>query len=281
MLVFKEIAPLRVHLNSLRSTPKAVGFVPTMGALHEGHLSLIRASKKSNPISVCSIYVNPTQFGNAEDLARYPRTLEADLRLLEKENCDIVFCPSTGEMYSEGEPVTISFPGLDNILEGEFRPGHFSGVAQVVSKLFNLVQPHRAYFGQKDFQQVMVISRMVAALKFPVEVVMHPTVREPDGLAMSSRNQRLSEDERQRASVLYSVLMEARKALLRGESLESIQEEAQRKCTDTGVQLEYLAMADRKDFTLLTKVPDPSVAVLLIAAKVGPVRLIDNLLIQP
>lgn len=282
MLVFKEIAPLRAHLNSLRSTPDAVGFVPTMGALHEGHVSLIRASREENSITVCSIYVNPTQFGNPEDFARYPRTLENDLKLLEEVSCDIAFCPDNHEMYSPSEHgIVISFPGLDNILEGEFRPWHFSGVAQVVVKLFNIIQPDRAYFGQKDFQQVIVISRMVRALKLNVSIVSLPIIREPDGLAMSSRNQRLSKEERRRATVLYSSLMKARNALLAGTSLELAVKEIRADCADQEVDLEYLAIADRKEFKLLDRVADPGQAVILIAARVGPVRLIDNLLLQP
>lgn len=252
-----------------------------MGALHQGHLSLIRASRVTNASTVCSIYVNPTQFGNSEDLAKYPRTIEEDLKRLADESCDVVFCPDTTEMYGEGEAVAISFPGLDNVLEGEFRPGHFSGVAQVVSKLFHIIQPDRAYFGQKDFQQVMVISRLIRALKFNVEIVALPIVREADGLAMSSRNQLLSPEERKRATVLHRSLLKAKTSLLAGASLASVTEEAQRGCARQQVELEYLALADRSSFAMLDRVSDPRQAVLLIAARVGPVRLIDNLLLEP
>lgn len=279
MQVFKEIAPLRAHLTMLRSTPNSVGFVPTMGALHAGHLSLIQAARQSNAFTVCSIYVNPTQFGNAEDLEKYPRTLEKDLALLEHASCDIVFCPSTEEMYGDAQPIQISFPGLDNILEGAFRPGHFSGVAQVVAKLFNIVQPDRAYFGQKDFQQVMVVNQLVQALKFNIEVISLPIIREPDGLAMSSRNQRLSADDRKRAAILYVCLMEARDQLRSGISVKEVEAQIRSMCKKQMVELEYLAVADRKAFTLLDRVTNH--AVILIAAKVGPVRLIDNLLYQP
>jgi len=281
MHVFKEIAPIRAHLKTLRSTPNSVGFVPTMGALHQGHLSLIRASRQSTSITVCSIYVNPTQFGNAEDLEKYPRTLEQDLTWLEQEGCDIVFCPDNKEMYGDSKPIQISFPGLDNILEGAFRPGHFSGVAQVVAKLFNIIQPDRAFFGQKDFQQVMVVSQLVQALKLDVEIVSLPIIREADGLAMSSRNQRLSTDERNRATILYTSLVEAKDQLRAGLDFKKVEDQARLNCEKQGVVLEYLAIADRKAFTLLEHIKDPSHAVILIAAKVGSVRLIDNLLLQP
>jgi pantoate--beta-alanine ligase len=281
MHIFTEIAPLRTHLNTLRSPSFSVGFVPTMGALHEGHLSLIRASRNQNTVTVCSIYVNPTQFGNADDLAKYPRTLDKDISLLKGEKCDIVFSPDNREMYGTSAPMNISFPNLDNVLEGAFRPGHFSGVAQVVAKLFNIVQPDNAYFGEKDFQQVMVVSRLVEGLKFHVNIVSIPIVREPDGLAMSSRNQRLSAAERQSATVLYACLQQTREGLLAGKSLQSLMAEARSMCASQGVNLEYLAVADRKEFRLLDIVSDPQRAVILIAAQVGPVRLIDNLFIQP
>lgn len=276
MQIFKEIAPLRTYLNARRKTPCSVGFVPTMGALHEGHLSLVRAAKRENDITVCSIYVNPTQFGNPDDLAKYPRTPELDLERLRQDACDVVFCPETTDMYGDSMPIGISFPGLDDVLEGEFRPGHFSGVAQVVAKLFHIVEPDRAYFGQKDFQQVMVVSRMVTALKFNVQVIALPIIREPHGLAMSSRNQRLTSEERVNAAVLFESLQYAKQKLLAGESLKAIREEVAARCTTRKIQLEYLSVADRKTFTLLDQVNKSQQAVILIAAHVGKVRLIDN-----
>ncbi len=281
MHIFKEIAPLRTYLNSLHSATSSIGLVPTMGALHQGHLSLIRASKKDNETTVCSIYVNPTQFGNQEDLEKYPRTLEHDLSLLKSESCDIVFCPDSQQMYGSAAPLSIAFQKLDNILEGKFRPGHFSGVAQVVAKLFNIVEPDLAYFGQKDYQQVMIISRLVEALKFNVKVITMPTVREADGLAMSSRNQRLSPEERKRASILYTCLLQTRDGILAGKTVDRLLASAKLLCLESGVALEYLAVVDRKDFTLLDRLTDPNNSVVLIAAQVGPVRLIDNLFVQP
>jgi pantoate--beta-alanine ligase len=280
MQIFKEIAPLRAYLNNRRNASHSVGFVPTMGALHEGHLSLIRAAKKENALTVCSIYVNPTQFGNPEDLAKYPRTLVGDLELLRQDGCDVVFCPETDEMYGHTPPLVISFPGLDNVLEGEFRPGHFSGVAQVVAKLFHIVEPDSAYFGQKDYQQVMVINRLVEALKFNVRIVAMPIVRESDGLAMSSRNQRLSTAERKQAAVIHECLLNARRRILDGVPVPVITEEVRDRCARSQARLEYLAIADRNTLTLLDRVDEPRHAVILMAAHVGPVRLIDNLIID-
>ncbi len=279
MHIFREIAQLRAYRNQLHTTSTSVGIVPTMGALHEGHLSLVRASKKENEATVCTIYVNPTQFGNDEDLAKYPRTLDNDLAQLKAEKCDAVFCPETNEMYGDILPLSISFPGLDSILEGEYRPGHFSGVAQVVSKLFHLVEPHRAYFGQKDYQQVMVVKRLVDALKFNVSIVVHPIVREKDGLAMSSRNQRLNADERRRATVLFQCLERARKGILAKEEWQTIVREVGNLCASQSVRLEYIAVADQNTFAILDNTTNRQPTVILIAAYVGTVRLIDNLLV--
>jgi pantoate--beta-alanine ligase len=240
---------------------------------------LIRAAKRETNLTVCSIYVNPTQFGNPEDLAKYPRTLDRDMEWLSKENCDVVFCPETGEMYGDGSSIAISFPGLDDVLEGEFRPGHFSGVAQVVAKLFHIVEPDRAYFGQKDYQQVMVVSRLVEALKFNLEIVSMPIVREANGLAMSSRNQRLSDAERTQASVIHESLQYAKGRIQDGQRMDTIVDEVRARCAARGVRLEYLALADRDTFTLLDQASNPDQVVVLIAAHVGPVRLIDNLIL--
>ena len=195
MHIFTEIAPLRAYLSSQYADHFSVGLVPTMGALHEGHLSLIRASKKDNSITVCSIYVNPAQFGNREDLEKYPRSLVSDISMLKEGGCDILFCPENAEMYGEQDTIHFDFGSCGNVLEGKFRPGHFSGVALVVSKLFNIVEPHKAYFGQKDYQQFMIVSQLVTSLKFKVKLVCMPIKREEDGLAMSSRNQRLTATE--------------------------------------------------------------------------------------
>ena len=207
MHIFKEIKPLRAFLNQKRAEQESIGLVPTMGALHRGHLALIQASKAENKLTVCSIYVNPTQFNNSADLEKYPRTLPADIALLEEAGCDVLFCPGNQEMYRDVSTLTMDFGGVDKILEGKFRPGHFSGVGLVVSKLFNIVAPDRAYFGQKDFQQFSVIARLVKELQFGLELRRIPTLRESDGLAMSSRNMRLNESDRKKR---WSSLMRLR-----------------------------------------------------------------------
>ena len=277
MHIFREIGPMKAYLKRERSNLSTVGLVPTMGALHAGHMSLIHASKKQNTITVCSIYVNPTQFNNLTDLKTYPRTLDKDIQILEATECDAVFCPDNSMMYPVASQLKFDFGALDKILEGEFRPGHYSGVALVVSKLFNLVQPDRAYFGQKDFQQFRVISRLVEELKFDLSLVCAPIVREADGLAMSSRNMRLNAAERKRAAILYQSLKQTRDRLLQGESISELKKTVASQCDLNNVKLEYLALADHENLTLLDNITNPSRAILLIAALVGDVRLIDNL----
>jgi pantoate--beta-alanine ligase len=276
MRIFKEIEPLRAYLKQLSSPPFSVGLVPTMGALHPGHLSLIDASKKHNEITVCSIYVNPTQFTNPADLTHYPRTLDRDIAMLSEAGCDVLFCPKDEEMYGTAPATTFDVGLAGTILEGEFRPGHFNGVALVVSKLFNIIQPRRAYFGQKDFQQFIIIDQLVRDLKFDLELFCAPIIREPDGLAMSSRNMRLSPDERKRAAVLYQCLVQTRNRLLNSEPFELLKKEMKDYCSRHQVILEYLALANRKNLSVSES---PDHAVLLIAARVGEIRLIDNLFV--
>ncbi|NOT75037.1 MAG: pantoate--beta-alanine ligase [Cyclobacteriaceae bacterium] len=279
MQIFNKIEPLRAYLRHHRDNHFSIGLVPTMGALHNGHLSLIKASRQVNRITVCSIYVNPVQFNNPADLEKYPRTLEADTKMLEEAGCDAVFCPSNQEMYDQPSTLKFDFGSLDKILEGEFRPGHFSGVALVVAKLFNIVQPDKAYFGQKDFQQFKVISRMVEELKFDIELIGAPIIREADGLAMSSRNVRLSKEERSRAVILNQCLRKACKGLRDGDSFSSVKKMVTEECNNNKIRLEYLAIADKHNFTLLEDVKNPDKVVILIAAFVGEVRLIDNMLL--
>ncbi len=267
----------------LRHSPdwagRSVGFVPTMGALHQGHLALIKESSRENEISVCSIYVNPTQFNNANDLARYPRTIEQDIELLKSVGCDVLFNPSNEEIYPEKSIIRFDFGPLEHVLEGEFRPGHFSGVAKVVSKLFNIVQPNRAYFGQKDFQQYKIIECLVQELKFNVQLRCISIQREMDGLAMSSRNMRLNAAQRKNAIVFYESLQLAKLRLKEGVSMALIREEIKKYCeSKEGVRLEYIELADTSNFALHESVT--SNAILLIAGYVGEVRLIDNLLLN-
>ena len=278
MHVFKEIKPLKAFLKD-KWNVVSIGMVPTMGALHAGHLSLVQAAKTENQVTICSIFVNPTQFNNAQDLERYPRDLDRDLGMLEQAGCDLVFAPESIEMYKNTSSIKFDFGQLDKILEGKYRPGHFSGVALVVSKLFHIVQPTTAYFGQKDFQQFKIIEKLVEELKFDVLLKQMPVFRESDGLAMSSRNMRLNESERKKATVLYESLTAAKELLAQGETVSRVKEFVKQKCEFVaGVKLDYFELADCENLNLLENVTDKSV--LLIAGFVGEVRLIDNLLLN-
>ncbi|MCW5912124.1 MAG: pantoate--beta-alanine ligase [Cyclobacteriaceae bacterium] len=278
MEIFKEIEPLRAYLKQFRQLKSSIGLVPTMGALHAGHLALIEASRKENTLTVCSIYVNPAQFNNLQDLEKYPQTLERDTALLKASGCDVLFCPSHHEMYKNQDHIRFDFGALDKILEGEYRPGHFSGVALVVSKLFNIVLPNKAYFGQKDFQQFLLVKKLVEDLNFDLELKRVPIVREADGLAMSSRNMRLSTQQRKDAPVFYQALQHAKKMLLSGKDLKAVQNEIQLMCErKPGVRLEYFALADKENLKLAESVTGQSI--LLIAGYVGEIRLIDNLVV--
>lgn len=277
MHIFKEIEPLKAFLNQKRGH-KRIGLVPTMGALHSGHVSLLKAAKQETDITVCSIYVNPAQFNNPSDLEKYPRTLDKDLALLEDNSCDVVFVPENKEMYEAAPTIQFDFGRLDKIMEGKFRPGHFSGVALVVSKLFNLVSPHIAYFGQKDFQQFKIIERLVEELKFDLKLRCMPILREEDGLAMSSRNQRLDEEQRKKAIVFYESLILSKELLTKGEKLSDVRHQINLKCEAVGVKLEYLELANEENLSSVEIVRGKNV--LLIAGYVGEVRLIDNILMH-
>jgi pantoate--beta-alanine ligase len=277
--LFEEIKQLRSFLWTQKAAGKSIGLVPTMGALHAGHLQLIAASKAENDITVCSVYVNPTQFNNSADLAKYPRTLAKDQEMLANVGCDVVFAPSNQEMYQLPAQLKFDFGALDKTLEGEFRPGHFSGVALVVSKLFNIVQPHRAYFGQKDYQQLKVITKLASELLFDLEIKSVPIVRESDGLAMSSRNQRLSAHERQNALVLFQCLQLGKQQLKAGIDLAEVKSLVKAKCDSVpGVRLEYFELAEIENLSLVESVRNGTI--LLMAAFVGDVRLIDNLMMD-
>jgi len=284
MEIFKQIAPLKAFLNAQRRAGKSIGLVPTMGALHVGHLSLIQASKAQNDITVCSIFVNPTQFNNPNDLQKYPRTLDKDTLLLEKVECDAIFCPEASEMYPDKSIMRFEFGHLDKVMEGAFRPGHFSGVGLVVSKLFNIIQPTRAYFGQKDWQQFAVIRRLVDELNFDLELTSVPTSREDDGLAMSSRNLRLNPEQRQVATVFYESLVAAKQALQQGKTVQETRALVQTKFDERHVSLEYFELADSKNLNILENVKafdaPPGQPIMCIAGFVGEVRLIDNMFLQ-
>jgi pantoate--beta-alanine ligase len=263
-----------------RSEGKSVGLVPTMGALHEGHLSLIDAARAECDLAVATIFVNPTQFGPGEDFASYPRDMTQDVRLLGERGCNLVFAPSESEMYRPGHVTFVDVGELGQVLEGEFRPTHFRGVATVVLKLFQLAPADRAYFGRKDYQQTLVVRQMVADLNVPIDVRICPTLREPDGLAMSSRNVYLSTAERQRALVLSRSLKLAERMAAGGErNVAAIRSAMLREIESAGgVEMQYVAFVTDGTVTPVETIDGPTTVVL--AAKVGKTRLIDNTLID-
>ena len=259
----------------------SLGLVPTMGALHAGHLSLVRAAKARCKVVSASIFVNPTQFGPSEDFGKYPRSFESDCAALKKEGVDIVFAPSVEEMYPKGETTWVTVEGLSERLDGRSRPGHFRGVTTVVSKLFHILEPDAAFFGQKDAAQLAVIRRMVRDLNFPVEIVGCPIVREPDGLAMSSRNVYLSPEERVRALVLHRSLERAEKEFRAGET-DAVRLSKTGRDVIAGepqVRLDYFEIVDPETLEPVDRIVQS--ALVVVAAHVGPTRLIDNVLLTP
>ena len=278
MRIVKTINELISLVNELKADNKTIGFVPTMGALHEGHLTLVRQCVAENEVCIVSVFVNPTQFNNKADLEKYPRNVEKDAQLLEEAGCAYVFAPSAEEMYSTDElekTFEFDFGGMDRLMEGKFRPGHFNGVVQVVSKLFKLVQPDKAYFGKKDFQQLAIIHRMVRLMHFPVKVVDCPIVREASGLAMSSRNERLSAAERDTAANIYRILNESRNLtdkMSPGELTQWVTDEVNNA---GGLSVEYFDIADRETLITIDRWQPESIG--CIAVFCGEVRLIDNI----
>lgn len=261
----------------LTKSGESLGFVPTMGALHPGHISLVERAARENRHVVVSIFVNPIQFNNLEDLRLYPRTLEEDLRLLETTRCEYVFYPEPGEMYPDEITESYDFGSLGDVLEGKFRPGHFNGVAIVVRRLFDIVKPHRAYFGEKDFQQLAIVREMTRMLRLPVEIVPCPTLRDPDGLAMSSRNTRLTAEGRKNAVFLYQILTQTT-LWAQQNSYGQIREyviEAFRERPE--FRLEYFEIADSRTLLPLSERLPGQEAVALVAAWLENVRLIDNM----
>jgi pantoate--beta-alanine ligase len=279
MLVLKTIAETRSACARFRPAGKSLGLVPTMGSLHEGHLSLVRTAQASCDVVVVSIFVNPTQFGPHEDFAAYPRSLEEDCRILEAAGVDLVFAPSSEEMYPEGASTFVEVGGLSDRLDGASRPGHFRGVATVVAKLFHIFSPERAFFGQKDAAQVAVLRKMVRDLQFPVGMEVCPTVREPDGLALSSRNRNLSGEERRLALVLSRALRGVQQQFQEGErdSCRLIAEALRVVQEEPTVRLDYCRIVDAD--TLVDVADVSHGALVAVAAYVGTTRLIDNLLI--
>jgi pantoate--beta-alanine ligase len=277
MLIFTEIKSLQQKIKSLKNGT-TIGFVPTMGALHEGHLSLVEKAKKENDIVVVSIFVNPTQFDNADDLINYPKTIEKDLSLLKSFNCDIVFTPTPEEIYADDiQSQSFDFDGLEFQMEGKFRAGHFNGVGTIVERLFKVVKPHKAYFGEKDFQQIQIIRKMVEKRNLPVQIISCPIHREKDGLAMSSRNTRLTTAQRAAAPFIYETLKKAKTLFGTKNASEVIKWVENEFKNHPLFNLEYVEIADEE--TLLpieTKNPTKKYRAF-IAVFAGKVRLIDNI----
>lgn len=277
MLIVQTIAELKACLNGEREQGHSVGLVPTMGALHAGHASLVERSVKENDVTVVSIFLNPTQFNDKKDLERYPRTLEADCELLEKCGAQVVFAPSVEEVYPEPDTRVFSYPPTDAVMEGVFRPGHFNGVCQIVSKLFDYVEPDRAYFGEKDYQQICVIRRMVEDLKMNINIVACPVIREESGLARSSRNTLLSDDERQLAAYIYRVLSESRKKQMSvAETHDFVVSEID---AIEGLKVQYFSIVDGLTLADVSTWDDAESVVGCITVYCGavPIRLIDHI----
>ena len=277
MKLVHTIQELRAELDIQRKAGKKIGFVPTMGALHEGHASLVRRAVAENDVVVVSDFVNPTQFNDKNDLLKYPRTLEADCELLEKEGAAYVFAPSVEEVYPEPDTRQFSYAPLDTVMEGKYRPGHFNGVCQVVSKLFMMVEPDKAYFGEKDFQQLAIIREMVKQMNFPLEIVGCPIVREADGLALSSRNARLSEEERRQALSISKTLF-ASKEYAATHTVEETQKFVEDSIAAAeGLELEYFELVDGTTLQKISTWDETNYAVGCITVYCGEVRLIDNI----
>ena len=282
MKIFSKKDDLIEYINFERGKGKSIGFVPTMGALHKGHLELIRWSVAECDLTICSIYINPTQFNNPVDLKKYPRDIEKDIKKLASVKCSSVFTPDNNEMYGDNinPAITINFGSIETILEGINRPGHFIGVGIVVSKLFNIVRPDFAYFGQKDIQQYAIVKQLIDDLSFNIILRCVPTTREPDGLAMSSRNKRLNSVDRETAAYLYKSLKIAEEKLLKKVLFSDVKKEILETMTDLpNFNLEYFELVDTDHFRIIDCLQDGSNPALCIAADLGGVRLIDNLLI--
>jgi len=277
MKVFSTIADLKAEVAAQKAAGKTIGLVPTMGALHAGHASLVKKCAAENDITVVSVFVNPTQFNDKNDLKNYPRTLEKDAELLQSVGCNLIFAPSEDEIYPEPDTRVFDFAPLDKVMEGKYRPGHFNGVAQIVSKLFDIVTPDKAYFGEKDFQQLAIIREMVKQLGLPLEIVACPIVREADGLALSSRNARLTDSQRKKAVTISKVLFESRNfapsksiAELTDWVIDNIKKESE-------LRVEYFEIVDGNTLQAVSDWNQTDYIVGCITVFCGEVRLIDNI----
>lgn len=280
MKLIKHIKILKEHVLAHKELGRTIGFTPTMGALHAGHISLIEKSVKENDIGICSIFVNPTQFNNPDDLKKYPITIEADIDLLEKAGCNILFLPSVDEMYLVDEkPSHYNLGNLESLLEGKYRPGHFQGVCIIVDKLLAAVMPHVLYLGKKDYQQCMVIHKMMQEKKYAIQLQICDTVREADGLAMSSRNMRLTDKDRERAVKIFETLSYLKNNIKPGD-LTKLKQAAINNLTDAGFKVDYVEIADAGNLDIINQWDGNKKTVAIAAAFLGDVRLIDNLLLE-
>jgi pantoate--beta-alanine ligase len=279
MKILETIKETKAHVKEIRLQKKSVGFVPTMGALHQGHLSLIKRAINDNHYAACSIFVNPIQFNNKADLGKYPRDFKKDSKLLQSAGCDFLFYPSESEMYPEPVNEVFDFDNLDKIMEGKFRPGHFNGVAVVVKKLFEIIQPDRAYFGLKDFQQLTIIQKVVSDFKIPVKIIPCPIIRESDGLAMSSRNQLLNETERKQAVMINEALkmVKTRSDFSTITEIKAFIENLFLNIKN--IKLEYFEIVDMNSLNPLKTWSESRNVIACIAVYVGNVRLIDNIIL--
>jgi pantoate--beta-alanine ligase len=280
MEIFNTIITTQSYLAPFKKSNKTIGFVPTMGALHQGHLALVKQAKAENDIVVVSIFVNPIQFNNKEDLLKYPRTFEADAAMLEAEGCDVIFYPDENQMYPEPDNSVYDFGQLDKVMEGKFRPGHFNGVAIVVKKLFDIVLPDKAYFGEKDYQQLQVIKALVIQKNIPVTIIPCPIYREADGLAMSSRNMRLTAGERAVAPIIYQILLQAKSKVYQLNPVELSEWVIQQIKSNTRFTLEYFEIVDTATLLPVINFNNEQSAIGCIAVFLGDVRLIDNILLK-
>ncbi|BDD06330.1 pantoate--beta-alanine ligase [Aureibacter tunicatorum] len=281
MQVFEHVYDVREYIKERIASGKKVGFVPTMGALHEGHISLLNKAKQENDIVVCSIYVNPTQFNNAEDLKNYPSPIENDKKKLIDAHCDILYLPQTKEIYPTKDPkVIVDFGEMERTLEGEFRPGHFKGVGLIITKLFNIIKPAKAYFGEKDFQQLALIRNLADEFMFDTEIIGVDTMREKDGLAMSSRNLRLNEEERKISPIIYKALKTVEENLKNGDIEQAIEKGKAVILSNSKLTLEYLRVVDAYTLKDMENTMKTLTANICIAAHLGPVRLIDNIRVE-
>ncbi len=277
MNVFNTVKDLKNHISSLKKDA-SIGFVPTMGALHEGHLSLIKKAKAENDYVAVSIFVNPTQFDNTEDLIKYPQTLEKDLELLKSVACDLVFAPNASEIYKNNiQATSFDFGGIENEMEGKFRKGHFDGVGTIVKKLFEIVNPTKAYFGEKDFQQLQIIKKLIEIEKMPIEIIGCPIFRENDGLAMSSRNTRLTKEQREAAPFIYKILKKAKKKFGTKNADEVTKWVTKKFKKHPVLDLEYFIIADENSLKKSNKKENNKPQRAFIAVYAGDIRLIDNL----